>query len=24
VEKIAPAHGRIGTIEELKQVVSAK
>jgi glyoxylase-like metal-dependent hydrolase (beta-lactamase superfamily II) len=24
VEKIAPAHGRIGTIEELKQIVSAK
>jgi glyoxylase-like metal-dependent hydrolase (beta-lactamase superfamily II) len=24
VEKIAPAHGRIGTIDELKQVVSAK
>jgi glyoxylase-like metal-dependent hydrolase (beta-lactamase superfamily II) len=24
VDKIAPAHGRIGTIDELKQVVSAK
>jgi hypothetical protein len=24
VEKIAPAHGRIGNMDELKQVVSAK
>ncbi|HEU0109096.1 MAG TPA: MBL fold metallo-hydrolase, partial [Vicinamibacteria bacterium] len=24
VDRIAPAHGRMGTIEELKQVVSAK
>jgi hypothetical protein len=24
VEKIAPAHGRIGSMDELKQIVSAK
>jgi hypothetical protein len=24
VDKIAPAHGRIGSMDELKQIVSAK